>query len=314
MKIDLHCHLDGSMTRTFLERRLQRKIAEEELQVSHDCTDLAAYLKKFELPLECLQDKEDFIEAGYEFMKSVSEEGVDYVEVRFAPLLSQKQGCTTKEILEALLKGLERGRREFDIEYGVIVCVMRHHDQEQSLRMVKEAREFLGYGVCALDLAGNEMAVPMSRFTELFQKVHRYDFPFTIHAGECGNAENIREAVLCGASRIGHGIAMEHRPDVMELCKRAYIGVEMCPTSNLQTKAVAQDALYPMKKFLDAGILVTINTDNRTVSNTTLGQEMTLVQCKYHITEQEIRQMQKNAIEVSFASDDVKHKLWNKME
>lgn len=87
----------------------------------------------------------------------------------------------------------------------------------------------------------------------------------------------------------------------------------MCPTSNLQTKAVGKDASYPMKKFLDAGILVTINTDNRTVSNTTLGQEMTFVQRKYHITDQEIRQMQKNAIEVAFASDDVKHRLWNKI-
>ena len=134
--------------------------------------------------------------------------------------------------------------------------------------------------------------------------------PFTIHARECGNSENIRTAISCGARRIGHGIAMRGNEEIIHLCREKKIGVEMCPISNLQTKAVSDVKEYPMREFLDKGILATINTDNRTVSQTSLDKEVEFVKKYGKITEEDIRVMSRNAIEIAFASDDVKHYLW----
>lgn len=309
-KLDLHCHLDGSLSKSCIEELRGRTVSEKELQVGKECRSLAEYLEKFDLPLTCLQDEQGLKKAGYDFIKGVSKEKLNYVEVRFAPLLSYRQGLQTGQIIEAVLAGLEQGRKEFGVDYGVIVCAMRHHEPEKSLAMIKTAREYLGYGVCAADLAGNEAVYPMSQFTELFLKAKEMEMPFTIHAGECGDAKNIKDAVLCGAKRIGHGIAMKGCPEIMELCRERRIGIEMCPISNLQTKAVADQQEYPLRLFLEKGLLVTVNTDNRTVSNTTVQKEFEFIKENYGMSEDDILQMTKNAIETAFATEDVKHKLW----
>lgn len=308
-RIDLHCHLDGSLTRTCIEELLGRNVTREELQVSPDCKNLAEYLEKFVLPLACLQDEKGLKRAGYDFMESAARDQLSYVEVRFAPLLSTQEGLTSGKIIEAVLEGLEKGKKAFGIEYGVIVCAMRHQSEEDNLKMLKAAREYLREGVCAADLAGNEAAFPMNGFMNLFKEVKKMDMPFTIHAGECQSAENIQDAVKCGASRIGHGIAMQGHPDMMKLCKEKHIGIEMCPISNLQTRAVKSIAEYPMREFLDHDLLVTVNTDNRTVSNTTIEKEIAFIQENYKIRDEEIIHMMRNAVEISFASDDVKHQL-----
>ncbi|MEE1031112.1 MAG: adenosine deaminase [Ruminococcus sp.] len=312
-RIELHCHLDGSLTQSYIENMLGRSVTQQELQVDPDCRNLAEYLGKFDLPLLCLQDEKGLYQAGYDFIRHMAAEQMDYVEVRFAPLLSCEKGLSCHQVIESLLSGLERGRKETGVEYGVIVCAMRHHSVEENWRMLKIAREYWGKGVCAADLAGNEAAFPMSQFTELFCRVKDMGMPFTIHAGECGDAENIRQAVLSGASRIGHGIAMRGHADIQQLCKERSIGIEMCPISNLQTKAVESPAQYPMREFLDNGLLVTLNTDNRTVSGTSLDKEIMFVKETYGICEGEIVGMMRNAVEVSFADADVKKKLMEKL-
>ena len=166
--------------------------------------------------------------------------------------------------------------------------------------MIKTAREYLGYGVCAADLAGAEAAYPMAQFMELFQNIHKLEMPFTLHAGECGSVQNIVDAVKAGAGRIGHGIAMRGNSEVQKMIREKGIGVEMCPISNLQTKAVESESQYPLREFLDNGIKVTINTDNRTVSNTTMTKELQFIQEHYRITDEEIRLMMRNAVDTAF--------------
>ncbi len=309
VRIDLHCHLDGSLSKSCVETLLGRAVALEELQANMDCKSLAEYLEKFDLPLEGLQTAQGLYMAGLDFMENSARQRLDYVEVRFAPLLSCHGDLTCDKVIEHVLKGLEEGRRRYGVEYGVLTCAMRHHTEEENLKMLRCAREFLGAGVCGADLAGNEAAFPMYMFRNLFEQVNRMGMPFTIHAGECGNAENIRESVFCGARRIGHGIAMRGNEEIMNLCKEKRIGVEMCPISNLQTKAVSDINAYPMREFLDKGILVTINTDNRTVSQTSLDKEIEFVKTYAQITKEDIQMMSRNAIEIAFASDDVKHHL-----
>ena len=312
-KVELHCHLDGSLSHSYIRSQLGEAITLSQLQVSENCRNLAEYLEKFDLPLQCMQTEEGLRGAGYDFIQSCAAENVQYVEVRFAPMLSLQKGLSPEHVIQAVLEGLEKGKQKFAVDYQVIVCAMRHHSLEENLRMIKGSRLFLHEGVCAADLAGNEAVYPMTEFLELFAQVKKMEMPFTIHAGECGNAKNIRDAVWAGAKRIGHGIAMHGNADIQKLCKERHIGIEMCPRSNLQTKAVENISQYPLREFLDRGLLVTINTDNRTVSNSTLTKEFAFIQKSLGITDEEIMQMTRNAIEVSFAEDEVKERLYREL-
>ena len=254
-------------------------------------------------------DETGLKEAGYDVLKSMKQENVCYAEIRFAPLLSETPDMNCNKVIEALLAGLEKGKRDFGIEYGVITCAMRHHSEEENARMLRTAREYLGHGVCAADLAGAESLYPMSEFMELFKKTKALGMPFTLHAGECGNVQNILDSVEAGAGRIGHGIAMRGHADVQKELQKKGIGIEMCPISNLQTKAVGSTKDYPMREFLNAGLKVTANTDNRTVSNTTLTKELEFIQKNYRITDEEIHLMMRNAVDVAFADDAVKERM-----
>lgn len=311
-KVELHCHLDGSLSREFVEARLGRTVNQKELQVEESCTSLAEYLEKFSLPGLCLMDEKGLEDAGYDVLKGMSKENVLYAEIRFAPLLSETVDMNCRKVIEALLKGLERGKKEFCIDFGVITCAMRHHSQEENFRMLKTAREYLGCGVCAADLAGAEAAYPMNEFMELFRNARKLEMPFTIHAGECGSVQNIIDAVAAGAGRIGHGIAMKGHYHLQRELADKRIGIEMCPISNLQTKAVQSPEEYPIREFLNAGVKVSVNTDNRTVSNTTLTKELQFIQKTYGITDEEILLLMKNAAETVFAGDAIRERLYGK--
>lgn len=312
-KVELHCHLDGSLSQEFIEKRLGRSVKKEELSVSDDCTSLAEYLEKFDMPCQCLKDEEGLEEAGYDVLKSMSREHVCYAEIRFAPLFSETESMSCKKAMEALIKGLERGKQDFAIEYGVIACAMRHIGEEENWRMIRAARELLGSGVCGADLAGAEASYPMSQFMNLFENTRKIGMPFTIHAGECGSVDNITDAVNVGAKRIGHGIAMRGHEDVIRELAEKKIGIEMCPISNLQTKEVSGPEFYPIREFLDHGVRVTVNTDNRTVSNTTMTKELEFIQKTYGVRDEEVLLLMRNAVDAAFTSDTVKEKLYRKL-
>lgn len=313
-KIELHCHLDGSLSKEFIETRLKRAVSFEELSVSDECTSLVEYLEKFELPGQCLTDEEGLFGAGYDVLKTMSQENVCYAEIRFAPLLHVSEKMGTEQVINSLLQGLEQGKKDFGVEYNVITCAMRHHRAEENYEMIKTACQFLGRGVCAADLAGAEAQYPMKKFMKLFEQTKELGMPFTLHAGECGNVQNIVDSIEAGAKRIGHGIAMRGQLDTQKLVKDNHIGVEMCPISNLQTKAVNGPKEYPIKEFLNRGLLVSINTDNRTVSNTSMTKELAFIQKTYGVTDAEIIQMMHNAVETAFAEKELKQKLLLKIK
>ncbi|MEG0721046.1 MAG: adenosine deaminase [Lachnospiraceae bacterium] len=308
-KLDLHCHLDGSLTLQTVRELLGREVSLEELQVQEPCENLETYLEKFELPIRCLQTEKGLEVASFRFLEEVAKEQICYIEVRFAPLLSVNEKLSCQKVIESVLRGLERGKQAYGVGYNVIVCTMRHHTYAQNLEMMKVAREFLGQGVVAVDLAGNEAAFPMTEFKELFAKAKEWEFPFTIHAGECGSVDNVIEAISYGAKRIGHGIALKGHTQVQQWCKEKQIGIELCPTSNMQTKAVSSPKEYPILEFLENELCVTINTDNRMVSNTTMDKEIAFVKRNYGIGDEAIQQMMRTAVEISFASEEEKDDL-----
>lgn len=313
-KLDLHCHLDGSLTLESMKNILGRDVQPEEIKVSAKCRNLAEYLAKFDIPLQCVQTAEGLRTASREFLLDAAKENICYVEVRFAPLSSVNAHLNCRQVVEAVLEGLAGAKEQCGVLYNVIVCAMRHHSEEDSLSMLKTCREFLGYGVCAADLAGNEAAFPMERFRNLFKEAGKLGIPFTIHAGECGRVENVLEAVECGAARIGHGIALKGHTEAIKQCADKKVGIEMCPSSNLQTRAVESEQEYPIREFMDSGLLVTVNTDNRTVSDTSMTKELTLVHQKFGIMEDGIRKLQLNAVETAFADDHIKHMLWKRLQ
>ena len=312
-KAELHCHLDGSLPLKSICELLQRDVKAHQLQAGEHCGNLAEYLEKFELPLSCMQTEEGIKKASRDFLLETAKEQIRYIEVRFAPLLSVNETLNCRDVIEAVLTGLKEARTACGVHYNVIVCAMRHHTQKQNLEMLKISREFLGCGVCAADLAGNEAAFPMKHYTELFEQAKRWGMPFTIHAGECGSVENVITAVECGAARIGHGIALKGNREAIGLCREQGIGIEMCPISNLQTKAVSGPEFYPIREFLDHGVRVTVNTDNRTVSNTTLTKELEFIQKTYGVRDEEVLLLMRNAVDAAFASDTVKEKLYRKL-
>jgi adenosine deaminase len=188
---------------------------------------------------------------------------------------------------------------------------MRNLDAGTNLAMLKEAREFLGAGVVGCDLAGDEKAYPTADFADVFAMAKKYEMPFTIHAGECGSADSVRTAIELGARRIGHGIAMRGNVELMALCADKKIGVELCPTSNLQTKALTDFSEYPFAEFYEAGILLSINTDNRTVSDTTCTDEYMRLADAGMFKESMCEKIYRASIASSFADDDVRQLLWN---
>lgn len=315
-KIELHCHMDGSMGYE-ITRELAAKMGEEHsleeiktlTTASMDCGSLSEYLAKFDIPLKCIKSKEGLRKISYDYVRQASLDNIKYAEMRLAPGSSLAPGITYNDIFESIEEGLALGKNDFGIDVGIIVCAMRHVSMDESLEMLKAAKEHMESGVIGCDIAGDEKSHTNFEYKQFFDTARSYNMPFTIHSGECGNAQNIVEAVELGARRIGHGIAMGGHKDIIDLCVSRRIGVEMCPTSNLQTKAIASMDAYPFMEFVDSGVLINISTDNRTVSDTTVTKEWELLNKVYSLTPEIYRKIYTDSVEMSFASDDIKHKL-----
>lgn len=321
-KAELHCHLDGSLPRHTV-RRLGKEaglaLPETEealaaaLTVPADCRSLKEYLDCFSLPISCLQTYDALCTAAYDTAKAAFEEGTVYLELRFAPAFSAHDGFTQKDVVGAVRDGLKKAEADLGMRTGILLCGMRHFDLEKNLEIPALAEKFMGDGVCGIDLAGDEKAYPPELHSRMFSLASEMEIPFTIHAGECHSAENVRTSVLMGARRIGHGIAMAGVKEIEELCRERGVAVEMCPTSNFQTKAVEKRSDYPIRRFLEQGLAVTVNTDNRTVSGTSMTEELFLLHSQFGVTKEEALHMTENAVLAAFAEEEVKRELLEKL-
>lgn len=306
-KIELHCHLDGSVhpgrIRDFLLRQGETVPADydERISVSEDCPSLTEYLRCFELPLRWLQTEEGLEQSVIDLLWDARAENTRYIEIRFAPTLHLAGGLTYGQVFEALARGKAKGEAETGVLCRFIVCAMRHHSEAENLAMLEAASRYYPDPVCAADLAGDENAFPTVLHAAFFRRARALGIPFTIHSGETGNAENIVTALEFGASRLGHGIAMQGDAALIERCRAAGVGVELCPTSNFQTKASSGWETYPLRAYLAAGVIAALNTDNRTVSRTDLNREYFRAMEEGGCSRPEVLTMLENACEMSFA-------------
>lgn len=310
-KIDLHLHLDGSLSAETIFKLAQREDIQLPadtaqglrpfLTVKRDCESLNEYLKCFDLPLAVLQSAKNLKTAAYELGIELSQKGLCYGEIRFAPQLHRQKGLTQDEAVEAVLLGLHRAVKESNIRLKAILCCMRGADvHDANMETVQTAARFLGKGVAAVDLAGAEALYPTGDYEEEFRLARSLGIPFTIHAGEADGPESIWKALNMGACRIGHGVRAAKDDKLMdELAERGCV-LEMCPTSNLQTKAVESLSEYPLREYLNRGIKVTVNSDNMTVSDTWVGKEFAILSQEYGLTEDEAEKLFENAKKAVF--------------
>ncbi len=316
-KIDLHCHLDGSLTvnhvKNVLNSELPDEVLENKLMAPFDCSGLTQYLTCFDLPIQCLQTPDNITAGVLDLIARAAAENVSYIEIRFAPFFSLNPNQNYSQIYEAAINGCRRGYETYGVHSNIILCAMRNLDYTTNLTMLKSCLDYVGHGICAIDLAGDESKYSNNLFIDFFKEASRYNVPFTIHSGECGSVENVKLALEMGAKRVGHGISLMKDKNLMDMCRQKRLGLELCPISNYQTGALKPDEFYPLKSFLDHGLCATINTDNRTVSRTSLTKEYLFVYDKYNVCEEDFVTLYKNSVEMSFADDNIKHELINKI-
>lgn len=285
-KIELHCHLDGSVPVALFEELAASKVPGvphsraalmQAVQAPKRCRTLAEYLQSFKLTLQILQDMDILWQATHRLGGQLADENVVYAELRFSPHLLASASAPPDTVVRTVLDAARTIQRERGIVLRLLLCMMRHQDDAANHEVLGLAHHYLTDGVCGVDLAGDEAAFPAEAFSGLFRQAAAMGLPYTIHAGECGSVENISASVRMGARRIGHGIAARHSAPLCRQLAAEGILLENCPISNLQTSAISAMAEYPTLPFAAQGIPVCINTDNRTVSGTTLVREYDLL-------------------------------------
>src|SRR5919109_2129616 len=254
-KIELHCHLDASVrvqTVGDIGRKLGLKIPDlrAALIAPETCLDLADYIKRIDLALEVMQDYESLARIACEYVEDVAADGVIYGEVRFAPQLHTRRGLSLQDVLNAVSEGLAEGQRRFGVPMGLIVCCLRHQPTELSVAVANLAINNRDK-VCALDLAGDEARFGGAVHAAAFQLARDAGLPRTVHAGEAAGAGSAVEALdLLHAQRIGHGVRVDSDPQLVTRIRGEAIPLEMCPISNVKTRAVASVKAHPIDRLL----------------------------------------------------------------
>ncbi len=301
-KTDLHCHLDGSLRlSSILDLAEQQGVelpADDEaslkraMRAGENCSDLEEYLKAFGVTLSVMQTAESLYRSAYELAEDAANENVWYMEVRYAPMLHTRKGLPLPAIVDSVRQGLRDAEKDHGIKSGIIVCGIRNMSPVVSFRMAELAIAFKHAGVIAFDLAGAEVDHPAKRHVEAFHLILNNNVNCTLHAGEAYGPESIHQAIhYCGAHRIGHGCRLAEDGDLLNYVNDHRIALEVCPSSNVQTNAVADLASHPLRFYFDYGIRVTVNTDNRLVTDTSCTKELYLAHQKMGFDLEELKQI-----------------------
>lgn len=313
-KAELHCHLDGSLRLATLldlarqQGRLERLPAQDEealaraLRRIDGSATLEEYLAWFGYTIPVMQTRAALHRIAYELAEDAAREHVRYLEVRYGPVLCTEEGLTLPQVSDAVLAGLRDAEADFGIRTGVIVCGLRDRFESASLAQAELAvahRETAGPdglgmrrpGVVGFDLAGGERGNPAEMHGAAFYYARKHMLNITVHAGESFGPASIRQALFkCGAHRIGHGTTLGQDPDLLRYFVDRQIPLEVCPTSNVQTHVVASYEAHPVAEYVRAGVPVTINTDNRLFSHTTMTDELWLAHTRCGISSDALRE------------------------
>jgi adenosine deaminase len=323
-KAELHCHLDGSVRPATLIQlgceygqpmpRTDAESLREYMRVS-DARNLEDYLERFDITLSVMQTSYALERIAFELAEDAAREGVQYIEVRYAPVLNVSGGLTLGEAVEAPLRGLARAQQQHGIVGKVIVCALRQQDPEISLELARLAAAYRRQGVVGFDLAGGEAGNPASRHRRAFAYALENDMFCTCHAGEGDDADSVRQAVhVCGAQRIGHATRLIEDEALTEYVNDRRIALEICLTSNVQTRATHSYETHPLREYYDRGMKVVLNTDNRLMSDTTLTDEYEHAATRLGFTFGELCAIALNGFDAAFLPDEDRRRMMARAE
>ena len=310
-KTDIHCHLDGCLRpATMLDlaaaqgvrlptRHLGRLT--RLLEAGKRTRNLADYLKIFDLTLSVMQEREALYRVALELVEDAAAENVRHIEVRYSPILHRKKKLSFPDIVDPVIAGLGDAGRRLGVSTGVIICGIRSMDPKTSVALAELAVAYKGKGVLAFDLAGQEKDYPAKAHRDAFQLILKHNMNSTVHAGEAFGPESIGHALhYCGAHRIGHGTRLRENPDLMRYVNDHRIPLEVCLSSNVQTRAVRSIREHPFHFYFKHGLRVTLNTDSRLISATTVTDELTIAAKAFRLSPYEVKKIIINGFKSSF--------------
>jgi len=318
--IDLHRHLDGNVRlQTVLDLGRQHNIPlpawdveslRPHVQVTDPQPGIMAFISKFKWPMEVLVDYDACRRVAYENVEDARNEGIDYIELRFSPwFMAQAHSLHASGVAAAVVDGTQSGQRDFGVRANLIGILSRTYGPSDCMKEL-EALLTQRDHIVALDLAGDEANFPGGLFRQHFTRARDAGWHFTVHAGEVDGPSSVWQALReLGAQRLGHAIRAVEDPSVMDYLAEHRIGVESNLTSNVQTSCVPDYPSHPLKRFLEHGILATLNTDDPGISGIDLPYEYNLAAPKAGLTEAQIWQAQANALTVAFLEEEEKIQL-----
>jgi adenosine deaminase len=300
-KAELHTHLDSSLRpATMIELARETGFALptsdpdalRRFMVVEDAASLEDYLERFEFTIPLLQTPEAIERVAHEMVEDAARDKIRYLEVRYCPRLSTGNGLSLEEVLEAELRGLRRGERDFGVITRVINCSLRHYDPAVSVEIARASVAFRDRGVVAFDLAGGEAGRLPGAHKAAFDLAAEGLLGITVHAGEAAGADSIAEALhVCHADRIGHGTRLYEDRRLQDFVRDRRILIETNITSNVQTRAVGRASEHPVRGYYDEGLAVTLCTDGWLMCGVTLSDEYWRAHTELGFTREEIDQM-----------------------
>ncbi len=316
-KIELHLHLDCSLSFKVVQQ-LNPAVSYEEYQQSFvappKCTDLADYITRAVKGFELMQTKEQLRLVTLDLFDQLKADNVIYAEVRFAPLLHIAQGLTPTEVVQAVNDAVVEGIQHTGVQAGIILCTLRHYYEEQSMETVELVKKFKGTRVVAFDIAGDEAGFPIDSHVQAFQYALENNIPCTAHAGEAKGPESVLETLQhFHPSRIGHGVRSAEDEKLLDFLKKENIHLEVCPSSNIQTNIYDTIEHHSADKIYRHGVSMSINTDARTVTPTTLSGEYALLEKTFNWDKEYFLKCNLEAIEHSFTCKELKAELIEKI-
>ncbi|TVL30985.1 adenosine deaminase [Shewanella xiamenensis] len=319
--VDLHRHLDGNVrVNTIWELGHQHGIALPAdsletlapfVQIKGKETSLVAFLKKLDWMVAVLADLDAVKRVAYENVADAALSGLDYAELRFSPYyMAMNHKLPIEGVVEAVIDGVKAGLKDYQVKINLIGIMSRSFGQAactQELEGLLAHKQHL----VAMDLAGDELGFPGELFNEHFKRVRDAGLAITAHAGEAAGSQSMWQAIQeLGATRIGHGVNAIHDPKLMEYLAKHRIGIESCPTSNLHTSTVSSYAGHPFRTFMDAGVLISLNTDDPGVSAIDIKHEYRIAKSELGLSDIELTQVQRNGVEMAFLSESERKALY----
>ena len=309
-KTELHIHLEGAIPLETLFTLIQRRGGDpsvntlEDLQKKLTYTDFEHFISTWTWKNKFIKEESDFEEISYQALRGLSQQNVKYVEAFYSPGDFWRHGLSVAGITEYTIKGKERAHRDFGIRSELIVDLVRDHGPNVGMQRLEDVAPYLGKGVIGIGLGGSEQAFPADRYETVYREAKRRGFRLTAHAGEAAGPESIWAAVRkLGCERIGHGVRAWEDSELVAFLRKKRIPLEICVVSNVRTRVFESVEAHPIRRYFEDGLMVTVNSDDPTMFNTSITQEYSLLVQKLGFTLEDIKKLTLNGVEASFMSD-----------